>query len=136
MIKFNIDTEVKISNIQKCFGHYKGFKSILRDLKIESIQDKKVSLEFESIYPKIYGDLRDKKSIPTIESSAFVISPIKMVFKGGDLIEVYGNIDITNNDTGTSLTKLIKENLVEFSVEFSERVNFYASIKTQTHHHH
>lgn len=127
MIEFNIVNKSKISDVEKCLSNYQGSKKIIRELKIESINGKKMCLEIESTYPKIYGFNESN-----LDNPSFMVPSFQMTFESGNLINLSAKIIPENNDDGQCLDKSIKKNEVEFLVDLSDKeIMFYTKIKTQ-----
>ena len=128
IVNFEILNDLTIDNFAKILAKFKSFREINREIKINSLSDKKMELEIEKINPKIVGYLGYQWPTFDLKSSAFIIEKIIMKMDKGIIINLKCEIKLLETENGKILSDL--ENSIKFKlVIIGKNVeSFYASI--------
>lgn len=127
-----LNTNLKLENLNYLLSKYRDYKSIERELKINSLLGSKCQLEINSIDPPIYSGF-DVEIMMRLKKAAFVITEILITIdKDLNILEILLDIKVLNTDEGKILNnlfeKIIFEPVMLKGQEYLKVFNFKATL--------
>lgn len=127
-----LNTNLKLENLNYLLSKYRDYKSIERELKINSLLGNKCQLEINSMDPPIYSGF-DVEIMMSVKKVAFVITEILITIdKDLNILEILLDIKVLNTDEGKILNnlfeKIIFEPVMLKGQEYLKVFNFKATL--------
>lgn len=127
-----LNTNLKLENLNYLLSKYRDYKSIERELKINSLLGSKCQLEINSIDPPIYSGF-DVEIMMSLKKAAFVITEILITIdKDLNILEILLDIKVLNTDEGKILNNLFEKIIFEPFIlkekEYLKVFNFKATL--------
>lgn len=131
IVDFEIPSDIRIDHLDSLFSKYKSFKSIKRELKINSILDKKLELEIKDIKLNEIGFLSTYPIdfIHHPKESAFKISEMTIGINKGIVNHIKCEIHLLDTPNGKILSKIIESSIdIKFKLLISKSLGEYHKI--------
>ena len=124
-VEFQTKETIHIDDLDSILSRYSDFKRIKREIKLESIFDKKIQLDIDIIFDKNLIGYYDE---PELSKSSFKIKSLSIIIKSMSILGISGEIETINTEMGKILKQLIDINptMLEF---FLINKNFFFSVK-------
>jgi hypothetical protein len=118
IVKVKLESSYNLESLGTLLSKYRDFKSIYREIKINSLLNKKSLLEIDEINPPILCGFKSESDnsgfwVQDIKNSSFVIKSMNIILDSNlEIFEISLEISILETPSGSNLNKIIE--LVEF----------------------
>ncbi len=118
IVKVKLENSYNLESLGTLLSKYRDFKSIYREIKINSLLNKKSLLEIDEINPPILGGFKSESNnngfwIQDIKNSSFAIKSMNIILDSNlEIFEINLEISILETPNGINLSKII--DIVEF----------------------
>lgn len=118
IVKVKLENSYNLESLGTLLSKYRDFKSIYREIKINSLLNKKSLLEIDEINPPILSGFKSESNnngfwVQDIKNSSFAIKSMNIILDINlEILEINIEISILETPNGINLSKVI--DTVEF----------------------